>query len=119
MWAFLYSSGIRSQYAVRHPRSPEPTTRFNDFVFGVHAVFCTLLIYSQYYTSIWGLEVPQSQRVGRPVMVIVGGCAIMVMAAAGLVLLHNGLQDQDATTWAWIDVVCAMSVRLFLSRLIN
>jgi uncharacterized protein with PQ loop repeat len=31
---FLYSDTIRSQYAARHPASPEPTVRFNDLAFG-------------------------------------------------------------------------------------
>lgn len=28
---------VREQYAARHPRSPTPTVRFNDLVFGIHA----------------------------------------------------------------------------------
>jgi cystinosin len=34
--AFLFSSEIRQQYAVRHAAAPEPTVRFNDLVFALH-----------------------------------------------------------------------------------
>lgn len=32
---FLFSATVRGQYARRHPLSPEPTMRWNDFVFAV------------------------------------------------------------------------------------
>lgn len=106
VWAFLYSSTIKSQYAFRHPNSPESTARFNDFAFGAHAVFLVTICYSQFYTFLWGFEVHRSQTVSRPVRAITAGCVILIFAILGLVLVHNGVSNQDPAKWAWIDLVC-------------
>src|ERR1700709_1477085 len=50
--SFLWSPTIRSQYAERHPASPTPTVRFNDFAFAAHSAVLCLLIYIQFFPSI-------------------------------------------------------------------
>ncbi|EEP81854.1 conserved hypothetical protein [Uncinocarpus reesii 1704] len=61
--AFLYSPTIREQYAARHPISPEPSVRINDFAFAVHAVILSATVYSQFFPWIWRFKVSKSQRI--------------------------------------------------------
>lgn len=102
---FLYSPTIRDQYAARHPRSPDPTVRFNDLAFGVHAVILVVITYSQFYPSLWGFQTSSLQRSSRIVLGIVYGSIIAVIAVSVFVWIHSGPRDQDALDWAWIDVI--------------
>lgn len=102
---FLYSRTIREQYALRHPASPEPTVRFNDLAFGAHAVVLVVITYSQFYTRLWGLEVPRLQKASRPVVGIVVGSIFSVLAVAVFVAVKSGLRNQHGLEWAWIDVI--------------
>lgn len=102
---FLYSTTIRDQYASRHPKSPEPTVRFNDLAFGVHALILVVITYSQFYSSIWGFKVSNLQRSSRAVLGIVFGSSLSVIAVSVFVWIHSGHRDQDDLDWAWIDVV--------------
>lgn len=102
---FLYSPAIRHQYALRHPLSEEPTVRFNDFAFSVHALLITALTYSQFYPQIWGLTVSRHQKASKTMKGIFFGCVSLVGAVICIVLGANPNGGYNPDTWAWIDVV--------------
>ena len=53
----LYGSPlIRAQYATRNPLSPEPTVRFNDLTFALHAFVLTTFSWSMFAKRIWGFK---------------------------------------------------------------
>lgn len=103
--SFMYSPIIRSQYAARHPLSPEPTVQFNDVAFGLHAVVLVVLTYSQFFPWLWGFKVSHRQKASKPVLGIVWGSIIALLVVTAMVLLHSGWRQQDPQDWAWIDVV--------------
>ena len=103
--AFLYSSTIRSQYAHRHPASPEPTVRFNDLAFAVHALLMCFVTYSQFFPKLWGFEVNRRQKSSRAVLGIFWGCIIGVLFVIGVVMFMGNDGGSDPNSWAWIDVV--------------
>lgn len=105
--AFLYSPLIRSQYAARHPISPEPSVRLNDFAFAVHAVVLSVTTYTQFFPKIWGFKVSRFQRVSLPVAGIFCGC---VCAVVGITVYVASKGGDDPFGWAWIDVVCSFSL---------
>lgn len=107
--AFLWSPVIRDQYAARHPHSPDPTVRFNDFAFAIHAVVLSSIVYSQFWPFIWGFTVSRFQRVSKPVLGLFWGSILAVVIVCWIVLAKSPDQGQDPTTWAWIDVVYALS----------
>lgn len=100
---FLFSPEIRKQYALRHPRAPEPTVRFNDFAFAVHALVMVILTYSQFYSYIWPFDVPKGQRTS------IGARSIILASITAVILaiINASLNsDLDPTVaWSWIDVV--------------
>ena len=108
--AFLYSSTIRAQYAHRHPASPEPTVRFNDLAFAVHALFMCLITYSQFFSNLWGFEVRKLQRSSRTVLGILWGCIIGVAIVAGVVRFYGDDEGYDPTSWACIDIVSSVGL---------
>jgi cystinosin len=103
--ALLYSPLIRQQYADRHSKSAEPTVRFNDLAFAVHAVFMSSLYYSQFWSSIWGFKVGLLQRLSRPVAGVFWGSLLAILLVIVLVLVRGKDAGKDAHYWAWIDVV--------------
>jgi cystinosin len=106
---FLYSPVVRAQYAVRHPLSPEPTVRFNDFAFGVHAwIFC-VVVYSQFWPRLWGWKEDRGvkRHAGRITLGILCGSLLGVTATIIIVLSSEGGGNNDGTGWAWLDVVSA------------
>ena len=105
--AFLFSSTIRAQYAARHPVSPEPTVRFNDFVFAAHALVLCIVTYSQFFTRIWGFKVGKRQRSSRVVLGIIYGSLLAVLFLIVLVRFKGRDHGYDASGIAWIDVVSA------------
>jgi cystinosin len=104
---FLYSSTIRQQYAARHPLAPEPTVRFNDAAFGIHAVIIVLLTYSQFFPRLWGFKGSDRARTSRPVLGIFWGSVIAIIAVSGLVYFNSAAHPQGPQDWEWIDVVCS------------
>ncbi|KAJ9614028.1 hypothetical protein H2200_002164 [Cladophialophora chaetospira] len=102
---FMFSPTIRAQYAARHPVSPEPTVRFNDVAFGVHAVILVLLTYSQFFSQLWGFKVSSRQRATRPVLGVLWGSIVGVAGIVAVVSSRSGWRNQDALDWAWIDVL--------------
>lgn len=115
---FLYSPTIRKQYAQRHPRSPKPTVRFNDLVFGVHAWLMCLVVYSQFWPRLWGWKSDRSVRrhVNKVTLGLVWGCFVAVLIVVTLVLTDGHGGGAEGTDWAWIDVVyCLTYVKLVLT----
>ncbi|EER29363.1 hypothetical protein D8B26_008162 [Coccidioides posadasii str. Silveira] len=104
--AFLYSPLIREQYAARHPRSPEPSVRFNDFAFAMHAIILSVTVYSQFFPKIWGFRVSKFQRVSRTVAGIFWGC---ICATAIITVWVASKGGYDPSGWAWIDVIYTVS----------
>jgi cystinosin len=103
--AFLFSPVIRAQYASRHPLSEEPTVRLNDFAFAVHAVIMSLVVYSQFWPMIWGLQVSRFQRISKPIAGLFWGSVLAPLIAIWVVLARSPDGGHDPSTWAWIDVV--------------
>jgi cystinosin len=104
--AFLWSPTVREQYAQRHPVSPEPTVRFNDFVFAIHAAIVSVVVYSQFFPRIWGFSVGTWQKSSRVVIMIVICSTVAVAVGVVRVLVQN-----ESSTWQWIDVVRKSHVR--------
>ncbi|KAH7402722.1 L-cystine transporter-like protein [Pyrenochaeta sp. MPI-SDFR-AT-0127] len=103
--SFLYSPTIKSQYAYRHPDAPETTVRFNDFLFAAHGALLCVIIYSQFFPSIWGFVVGKRQRVSRAVLGIWWACVASIVAVVLLVTWDGKQGASDANGWAWIDVI--------------
>ena len=109
--SFLYSPTIRAQYAERHALSPIPTVRFNDLVFGAHAVVIVALTYTQFYPSLWGFEVSELQRSSKPVLGIVFGSIIAVAIMLILVTVSDA--------WQWIDVLYVLGYIKLLATFVK
>ncbi|KAJ5636841.1 uncharacterized protein N7484_010154 [Penicillium longicatenatum] len=107
--AFLFSPVIRAQYASRHPLSEEPTVRLNDFAFAVHAVIMSLVVYSQFWPMIWGLQVSRFQRISKPIAGLFWGSVLAPLIAIWVVLAKSPDGGHDPSTWAWIDVIYIFS----------
>ncbi|KYG43286.1 hypothetical protein M433DRAFT_365261, partial [Acidomyces richmondensis BFW] len=104
---FLYSPTIRSQYAARHPASPEPTVRFNDLAFGVHAWLLCVLVYSQFFPRLWGWKTHAGvqRHVTRLTLGLLWGSLLGVMITIAIVLSQPSTDGDDGGRWEWIDVV--------------
>ncbi|KAL2863920.1 putative L-cystine transporter [Aspergillus lucknowensis] len=107
--AFLYSPVVRRQYAARHPLSEEPTVRFNDFAFALHAVILSFLVYTQFWPSIWGFKISRFQRVSKPIAGLFWGSLAAVAVVVCIVLAKSSDGGYEPLTWAWIDVIYALS----------
>lgn len=105
--AFLYSSTIKSQYAYRHPVSPETTVRFNDLAFAAHAFILCVITYSQFFPRIWGFKVGARQRSSRVVLGVFWGSILGVIILIVIVRTLGRDGGLDPSGWAWIDVVSA------------
>lgn len=102
---FLYSPVIRSQYAARHPTSEEPTVRFNDLAFAVHAVVLSVVVYTQFWPSIWGLHVSRLQKISKTMAGLFWGSIMAPLVVMGIVMARSPDGGYDPSSWAWIDVV--------------
>lgn len=111
--AFLYSPVIQHQYAARHPVSQEPTVRFNDFAFALHAVVLSGLVYSQFWPSIWGFKVSRFQRVSKPIAGLFWGSFVAVAVVICIVLAKSPDEGYEPLSWAWIDVVSTTNWELY------
>lgn len=103
--AFLFSPAIQAQYAIRHPDAPTPTVRFNDFLFAAHGAVMCVIVYSQFFPQIWGFSVGKMQRVSRFIMAVWWACVFSIIVTIFLVASRIRRVSNDATDWAWIDVV--------------
>lgn len=103
--SFLYSPMIRKQYAARYSTSEEPTVRFNDLAFAVHAVLLCGLMYTQFWPSIWGFHVSRFQRISKTMAGLFWGSILAPLVIVWIVLARSPDGGYDASSWAWIDVV--------------
>jgi cystinosin len=92
---------VRSQYASRHPESPEPTIKFNDWAFAAHAFVLCAITYTQFFPNLWGFTIGRRQKASRVVLGIVFGSIIAVMLSIALVYFHG----PEGKGWELIDVV--------------
>ena len=106
---FLYSPVVRAQYAARHPAAPEPTVRFNDFVFGLHAWIVVAATLSQFWPRLWGWpQAVSKNRVKTVTWGLVCGGIVGFAASIVIVLAHGRPSDVSGSAWGWIDVVCSI-----------
>ncbi|KAJ4286079.1 hypothetical protein N0V90_013428 [Kalmusia sp. IMI 367209] len=106
--AFLFSSKIRSQYAYRHPAAPEPTVRFNDFLFAAHGAFMCVILYSQFFSQIWGFRVGARQKASKAALGIFWGCVLAIIVVIFFAQVTGEESGYDPSGWAWIDVIYAL-----------
>lgn len=69
-----------------------------------------VIIYSQFFPTIWGFTVGRTQRVSRAVLGIFWGLVVGVLMVIMLALWVGKNGGYDASDWAWIDVVSASYV---------
>jgi cystinosin len=103
--AFYRSDTIKSQYAARHPESPETTVRFNDWLFAAHGAVMCAIIYSQFFPSVWGFKVGSRQAASKPILGIFWGCIIAILVTIVMVVIKGRDGGYDPSGWAWLDVV--------------
>ena len=109
--AFFFSPSIKSQYAYRHPASPETTVRFNDFVFAFHGAVLCIITYSQFWPQIWGFSVGALQKASRFVLGVFWGSILGVLIVVFIISSRGQDGGWDPSGWAWIDMV-----RIFLPQ---
>lgn len=80
--------------------------QFNDLAFAVHAVVLCVIVYSQFFPSIWGFSVAPYQRVSRPIAGLFWGSLLAIALLVFYVLGESPDGGSDPFSWAWIDVVC-------------
>ncbi|EEQ33137.1 hypothetical protein MaudCBS49596_002857 [Microsporum audouinii] len=114
--AFFFSPVIRGQYAARHPEAPEPTVRANDVAFAFHAVALSVITYSQFYPMIWGFKASPHQNISPAIGGMVAGCVLTIL---GVFLLAWSKGGNDASNWAWIDVIYTMSYVKLLATVVK
>ncbi|KAK3675374.1 hypothetical protein LTR78_004884 [Recurvomyces mirabilis] len=116
---FLYSPVVREQYAARHPVSPEPTVRFNDLAFGLHAMIMCIVVYSQFWPKLWGWKQTLDVRrhANRLTLGLLWGGLVAIGVTVTIVLAQSKHGSSlDAKSWAWIDVVYSLTyVKLLLT----
>ncbi|KAF2274976.1 L-cystine transporter-like protein [Westerdykella ornata] len=106
--AFYYSPTIQSQYAYRHPESPLTTVRFNDVLFAAHGALLCVIIYSQFFPSVWGFKVSKLQKTSKAVLGIFWGSIIGILATVCMVRIAGRQGGYDPSAWAWVDVIYAL-----------
>ncbi|KAB8265285.1 PQ loop repeat-domain-containing protein [Aspergillus pseudonomiae] len=93
----LFSPVVRAQYAQRHPQGPEPTVRWNDFIYALHGSLICCWISSHFLcTQFWNFK-SKPQRVSVSTLVIIWSC----VGVATLAILWALV----SASWEWIDVV--------------
>jgi cystinosin len=105
--AFLFSSRIRREYALRN-HGLTPTVQINDLAFAGHAAVMTSITLSQYLSPrIWGFEKRGRLEHGVRLSSWIRGIIVGSVFGVGIVaLIVAAKHDEDPKTgWAWIDVV--------------
>ncbi|KAL8873103.1 MAG: hypothetical protein Q9174_001375 [Haloplaca sp. 1 TL-2023] len=107
--AFYASPLIRAQYAARNPSAPQPTVRFNDVVFTVHAVILSTFTWSMFSKRVWGFE-QGAQGIGMMIWGVAIGSTLSILILSIIVgSSPGGGYDADESSWAWIDVIYGIS----------
>ncbi|KAI9745715.1 MAG: hypothetical protein M1818_001251 [Claussenomyces sp. TS43310] len=105
----LFSPTVRMQYAGRHPSSPEPSVRFNDFAYALHGA---VMIYSQFWPVVWGFR--SKQRTSHVTLWIFWSCFFLIFRSVIFVFLSHDIRIKF--TWDWLDVVYTLgSLKIFLT----
>ncbi|KAI9711168.1 MAG: hypothetical protein M1828_001954 [Chrysothrix sp. TS-e1954] len=107
--SLLLSPLVRREYAARHPKTPLPSVRANDFFYGLHGALLTALTYSQFFPRLWGFRGGVGQRASRLMLGLLLGGICSVGAVVVIVASHSSHSDVDPLEWGWIDVVYALS----------
>lgn len=120
----LWSPTIRSQYAARHPLSPVPTVRVNDFVFALHAAVLCVITWSQFWPRLWGWpETPASdcdrdkevQRMSRTFQGLLTGCHVSVLLVT-IAILSTPTHGYSPLDWCWLDLLTALgTIKLLIT----
>jgi len=116
--ALLFNRSIRKEYATRHPTSPEPTVRVNDFAFALHALVICIVTYTQFWSSLWRFQQLEGKRASRVVQGIFCG-SIASLAVVALMAAGSSRDLAGLKTWSAIDVVSShgrMATKLSLNR---
>lgn len=79
--------------------------RFNDFLFAAHGAFFCVIIYSQFFPSIWGFKVGLSQKASKAALGIFWGSILGILVVTLLARTWGKDGGYDPEGWAWIDVV--------------
>ncbi|EEQ34801.1 cystinosin [Microsporum canis CBS 113480] len=113
--SLLFSLVVRSQYAKRHPQSPEPTVRLNDFVYAMHGTIICLLLYSQFkWAAIWRFKpIDPPPVANRPTIFMLWGCiGIVALDVAGVTFFPTWTQRE------WLDIVNTIgNIKVFLTAI--
>ena len=88
---------------MRHPKAPEPTVRFNDFAFAAHALLMVILTWTQFYYSLWGLEVTKGLRMNWLTRTIIVASLFTVLL--GCLRVATNKDSSYSSVWTWIDVI--------------
>jgi cystinosin len=103
---FLYSPTVRAEYAARHPISPEPTVRFNDLAFGVHAWILCVIVYSQFWPALWAWKTnPRARRNVNKVSLGLLWGSILAVVITIVIVQASKKTGNEGRDWGWIDVV--------------
>jgi len=106
----LFNQSIRKQYAARHPRSPEPTVRVNDFAFALHALVICIVTYSQFWSSLWDFQHLPGKRASRVVQgMFCGSIASLIVVA--LIVASSNMGSSLSKDWGALDVVSHSGAR--------
>ncbi|KAJ5894044.1 lysosomal L-cystine transporter, partial [Penicillium taxi] len=107
---FLFSPVVRASYSQRHPRSPEPTVQWNDFVYALHGTLICYWIGSHFLCArFWNFQ-SNPQRVSTSAFVVFCGCLAVIALAVLCVPLFM--------SWEWIDVVYVVGMtKVFLTAI--
>jgi cystinosin len=105
--AFLFSSEIRRQYALRH-HGLTPTVQINDLAFAAHAIVLTTITWTQYmFPAAWGFDKRGKGEHGARMSSWIKGIIVGGLVGVGVTaLIVSARNDEDPKNgWAWIDVV--------------
>ncbi|KAF3912226.1 Cystinosin [Arthrobotrys entomopaga] len=126
----LYSPVIRAEYAARYPNAPNPTVRFNDLAFALHAFIIASVTYSQFFPWIWGYEAGRRRERTIPFVwgVIIGIISTIAIITAVAVGNESEPHDPDRQTDGdffsldqinYLDITTAFSLSKLLVTLIK
>jgi cystinosin len=105
--AFLFSSEIRRQYALRN-HGLTPTVQINDLAFAAHAIVLTTITWTQYmFPAAWGFDKRGKGEHGARMSSWIKGIIVGGLVGVGVTaLIVSARNDEDPRNgWAWIDVV--------------
>ncbi|KAJ5195231.1 cystinosin [Penicillium cinerascens] len=112
IFVLLLSPTVKAQYVTRHPSHPDPTVRWIDLAFAVHALLLSLLTLSQFKPRLWrwhdhqnatGLEF-NNARPARTVCWLLAGAGLVVIISIAAATLGES-SGEGHPRWLFLDVV--------------